>query len=138
MVTWTHGILAPRKALSAPPTNLQSACDAVFTRLAHAGSRQELLHCASELCFLSRHLDRLIDSARVEVGESQEILAARAALARARRDLVEVMPASRYPTGFYRCHARMRNILYDVVADLRYGLLVLHWARTGSRRRLAR
>jgi hypothetical protein len=135
LARWARRIIAPRSVL--PALDLPATCDAVFGRIAQAGSWEDLRHCATELRFLSLHADRLIEATRVAYGDGAEIRVANAALVRMRRDLDAVWPVPRYPRGFCQCHAQMRNTLYDAVGQLRYGLLVLTWARAGRHRRPA-
>jgi hypothetical protein len=132
VATWAHNIIGSRESPS--PLDLAAACDAVFGRIARSGSWEDLRHCTTELRFLCRHFDRLIEATRLHEGASPEVCVASAALARVRQDLVEVMPIPWYPPGFCRHHARLRDTLYDAVSHLRYGLLVLSWARAAAPR----
>jgi len=137
VTAWAQVIVTPRLDVQLPLIDVQAACDRVFLQVADAGHWRELRDCATELRFLSLHAERLVEAMRAEDGNSREICVAMNALDRVRRQLSEVTPAPRHPHGFGASFVEMRNTLYDAIWDLRYGLLVLGWARLEKSRELA-
>jgi hypothetical protein len=137
VTSWTQVILPSRAEAQVPVVDVRAACDRVHLQVADAGHWRELRDSATELRFLVLHAERLVEATRREYGDSREVGVAMNALDRVRRDLREVAPAPRHPYAFGASFVETRNTLYDAIWHLRYGLLVLGWARLEQPREVA-
>jgi hypothetical protein len=128
--SWLHRARAPYVQEGVELTGVRAACDRVAARLDQDPlSRRELSYIATELQFLTRQVEQLVDASSAASGMTQEVRVAHNVLQGVRENLYRVQPYQSWPGVPSYSMKVMRGELERAIWNTRYAMIVLAWGR---------